>query len=360
MRIIFTGGGTLGSVSPLLAIYETFQAKQLQAEFIWIGTEDGPEKETIERAGLKFYPIKAGKLRRYLSLQNLFTPFQVLIGRAQAKKIIQEFQPDLILSAGGFVAVPVIAAAHKLGIKSIIHQQDRRAGLANKLCAKKATKVTVSFEESLADYPAEKTILTGNPVRPSVFTGSKESAITRFQLEPNLPTLLIMGGSLGAEKINQLVADSVTELIELCQIIHVVGRGHLVEWLDRDKFEHGSRYHIYEFFTEEMADAYAAADLVVCRAGLSTLTEITALLKPAIVIPIPQSHQMDNLGVYTKKNAVIYLDQNNTDSSTFSGTVQGLFDNPAGLANLSRNIKDTMPQNANDHYLELIIKTINK
>lgn len=345
----------MGSVSPLLAIREKFIEKKISVEFIWVGTENGLEREILAMEDIPFFAIKAGKWRRYFSLKNFTDFFRTIFGFFQAIKIILTFKPDLVLSAGGFVGVPVVFAAAFVRTKMIIHQQDLQPGLANKIMARLADKITVSFEESIKYFSKEKTELTGNPVRAKVADSTKEIAYQHFNLEQNLPTLLVMGGSLGAEAINRLLFESVTELINFCQLIHIVGRGNQVEWQDKERFGAlAARYHSYEYMFDELKHAYAAADLVVCRAGLSTLTELCFLAKPAVLIPISDNQQEENARYFDRKNAVVVQSEREITSEKFIELVRSLLADRGALKRLSFNIKQVMPENAADKYLEII------
>lgn len=351
MKILFAGGGTLGSVSPLIAICEEIKKRQPDAEFLWLGTFNGPEDKLINEYKIPLKKIFAGKWRRYFSLKNLFTPFLVVLGFFQALGTIRQFRPDLVVSAGGFVAVPVNWAAKALGRKILIHQQDVLPGLANKLAAGLADRITVTFEKSLNDFPAGKTVLTGNPVRPEMLLGSREEGIKFFGLEPNLPTVLIIGGGTGALNLNQLVLASLNELAGFCQIIHLTG-GKAAEDIIRP------RYQDFEFLTGELKNAYAAADLVVSRAGLGALTELANLGKPAIIIPLPASHQKNNALEFFKKNAVASLSEKDLTVQKFAEAVKGLLNDKIKLADLSRNIGKIMPEGAAERIVDLIWRLI--
>ncbi|NQT50085.1 undecaprenyldiphospho-muramoylpentapeptide beta-N-acetylglucosaminyltransferase [Candidatus Kuenenbacteria bacterium] len=358
MKIILTGGGTIGSVSPLLAIkHELVEQKMCSnSDFIWVGTEEGVEKDIIEKENFPYFSIKSGKFRRYFSKENFIDPFRILKGIFQSIKIIRDFNPDYILSAGSFVSVPVVIAGWILRKKTIIHQQDIRPGLANKFMAPFASKITVTFEDSKKYFSKKKTVLTGNPVRQGIFNGNKENAIKFFKLESNLPTLFIMGGSLGAEELNKFVVESITDLIDICQVVHIVGKGNIVEWEDEDQFENSGRYHQYEYLFHELADVYAIADLIVCRAGLSTLTELSALKKPTVLIPIPNNQQEENARYFDSKNAVITLAQEKITVDEFLALIKNLFANPNSLERLGNNMAGMMPVDANKKYVEMIKK----
>lgn len=351
----------MGSVYPLLAVREKLLEQKISSDFIWVGTEDGPERDFINQENILYFAIKSGKLRRYFSRQNFVDPFRIIAGIFQSLKIIKQFKPDIIITAGSFVSVPLFIAARFKKVKTIVHQQDVRPGMANKFMAKRATRVTVAFVESLPLFPKEKTVLIGNPVRATVLRGDKERGMAVFSLERNLPTLLVMGGSSGAEKINELLISAITALIDFCQIIHITGADNIVEWIDKDKFgEASKRYHSYEYLRGELADAYCVADLVVCRAGLSTLTELATLGKPSVVIPIPGNQQEENATYFARKNAIIVVDQKTITRDGFISLVNDLLLNPVSLENLSKNIKEMMPTDANAKFVELITSLINE
>ena len=308
MRIILSGGGTGGSVTPLLAVAREIKARVSEVEFLFVGTRKGiPERELASFAGIPFQSIFSGKLRRYFDWRNIASPFLIKLGFIQSLFIILKTRPAAIISVGGFVSVPLVWAGRALRVPVFIHQQDVTPGLANKLMAPFARIITVSFEKSLADFPRGKPVLTGNPVRPEILKGDKKRALKKFNLEPNLPTLLVIGGGTGAKRINQLISEIASELAKFCQVIHLTGRNKFQ--VSSFKFQVSPRYHQYEFLTEEMADAYAIADLVISRAGMGVLTELAHLSKPTILIPIPRSHQIANGQYFARKNAAVLLDE---------------------------------------------------
>jgi len=287
----------MGSVSPLAAIYEELKTRDANLEVLWLGTKNGPEKKFLAKYNIPFKIVTAAKLRRYLSGWNLLAPFSFWIGVIHAYFLLRKFKPDIVLTAGSFVAVPVIFSAWLLKIPRFVHQQDLASGLANKLMAKWATVITVTFKDSLGLFDPQKTQLTGNPVRQEVLLGSKDKALQFFQLNPNLPTILITGGGTGAQIINQVVFESLGQLIAKYQIIHLTGKGKSISQQLNDFYPREilklieERYRAYEFLNQENYDAMALADLVISRAGFATLTELAVLGKPAIIIPIPCQEQ---------------------------------------------------------------------
>lgn len=348
MRIILCGGGTIGSVSPLIAIYEEIKKQQPNAEFLWLATRKGPEEKLIANYQIPLKRIVSAKLRRYFNFKNFFIPFLIIIAFFQALWLIFQFKPQAVVSAGGFVAVPVTWAAWLLRRPTLIHQQDVRPGLANKLMAPFADIITITFKKSLNNFPAQKTHLVGNPVRADILNGGREEGYKFFKFDSNLPTILIMGGGTGALNLNNLVLASLPELVSFCQVIHLTG-GRL------DKIAEHSRYRSFDFLTDQLKNAYAITDLVISRAGLSALSELAVLQKPAIIIPIPGSHQEENAIEFFRNNAVAVLKEVDLTPENFTLAVKQLLFDKAELGKLSRNIGKIMPVDAAQKIVEMII-----
>ncbi len=357
-KILLTGGGTGGSVTPLLAIVDELTSPQTPLlskeggvkndfKFLWIGTRKGPEREMVKKEKITFKKIASGKVRRYFSLRNLFTPLWVLVGFLQSFVIILAFRPRWIISVGGFVSVPVVWAGWLLSRKILIHQQDIRAGLANKLMAPFAKVITVTFKKSLDDY-GKKARWTGNPVR--VHKVKSQKSIKSFNLKKGLPIVLIMGGGTGAKFINDLVADSIKELTEICQIIHVTGKDKKSKMPASVK-----NYNGYEFLHyEQMAEAYIRADIVISRCGLATLTELSYLGKPSILIPMPNSHQINNARLFETKNAAIVLDQPVLEKEFFIKKIEKLLNDKKLQKKLSENISLVIKKQASKELAKII------
>lgn len=355
MRILLTGGGTGGSVVPLLAITKEYKKQNPEVEFLFVGTKKGiPEKELVRIYNIPYQGIHCGKLRRYFDWRNFFDPILLWLGVIESFFIINKFKPNIILSAGSFVSVPVVWLGWVLRIPILIHQQDIVPGLANLIMAPFATKITVTFEKSLADFPRKKTILTGNPVRSEIMNGDKKGAIKKFGLEENLPTLLVVGGGTGAQKINEMIYQIIPELTKFCQVIHLTGKNKYLK--SSAQYSATKRYHPYEFLTTEMADAYAVADLVISRAGMGVLTELMALAKPAILIPIPDSHQEKNAQFFADKKAVYVLWQKYLTPQFLFEKIRELILNKGELDKLSQNIKKLFQPEATKKIIEEIEK----
>jgi len=214
VKILFSGGGTMGSVSPLIAIYEKIKKKNPEAKFLFIGTKTGPEKKAVESYKINFKAIASGKLRRYFSWNNFIDPFKIIWGFFQSLIILIKFRPNAVAIAGSFVGVPVAWAAWILRIPILIHQQDIVAGLANKLMANYAKKITISFEPSLKDFAENKTVMTGNPVREEFYVCNKEKGREVFDLKSELPVLLVLGGGTGASDLNKVIEESLPDLLQ--------------------------------------------------------------------------------------------------------------------------------------------------
>lgn len=365
MKVLFTGGGTMGSVSPLVAVYEQLKIKEPQMQVFWLGTRKGPEKDFLTQYQIPFKSVVAGKLRRYLSLFNFISPLLIFIGFIQSVFRLIIFRPNVVLTAGSYVSVPVVLAAWLLRIPRFVHQQDIEIGLANKIMAKFATTITVSLRESLGEFNFKKTFHIGNPVRQAVLAGSREKAITSFKLDPNLMTILIQGGGLGAEIINQMVLENIGKLTVNYQVIHLTGQGKSISQQFADFYDRETlkiieqRYRPYEFLNQEFFDALAVADLVVSRSGFSSLTELAVLAKPAILIPIP-GHQELNAQYFAKYNAVKVINQTKLTSENFAQEILFLMGNDAEKQNLSRNIAQIIDKDGAKRYVDLIYKVVGK
>jgi UDP-N-acetylglucosamine--N-acetylmuramyl-(pentapeptide) pyrophosphoryl-undecaprenol N-acetylglucosamine transferase len=357
MKIILAGGGTGGPAIPLLAVAEELKKLQPDTEFLFVGTRLGPEQKLVDEAGIKFIAISAGKLRRYFSIHNLFDFFRILSGYRQAKKIILEFKPDLIFSVGSFVSVPVAYAARKLKVKILIHQQDARVGLANKMVAPFADYITTAFEQTAKEFytgsgfERQQTIRTewvGNPVR-SEFLDPKVRNKEFFHLSADLPVLLIFGGATGAAHINEVALRALPELVKAHQVIHITGHGKKIEFEDPS-------YHQYEFLTNEMSDAMKLADIVVCRAGLSTIAELSALGKVSIIVPMPDTHQDDNAEILKNANAAVVLDKYEFTPSLLVRVIVSLKFNVKRCELLSTNIQKIMPHDSAMQIAKIILE----
>ena len=278
-KIVLTGGGTAGHVTPNMALIE--KLREMNYEISYIGSVDGIEKGLIEGMKVPYYGISSGKLRRYFSWKNFSDPFRVLKGYFQSKRLLKEINPDVVFSKGGFVAVPVVYAAKKRGIPAVIHESDMTPGLANKLCIKKAVKVCCNFEATLSYLPAGKAVHTGTPLRKELFTGSREKGLELNGFTNGMPVLLVIGGSTGAQRVNEAVRAVMPKLLETFQVIHICGKGKT-----DPEFDHITGLKQYEYVSDDLKDMFAAADIVISRAGANAVSELLALKKPNVLIPL--------------------------------------------------------------------------
>ncbi len=301
MRIVLTGGGTAGHLFPIIAVAREIkkiaQQKSELVEFMFIGPKTIGQEELTKEA-IANRQIMAGKLRRYASLQNIFDIFKIPAGILQALWILFFFMPNAVFSKGGYGSVPVVIAAWIYRIPVLIHESDATPGLANKFAAKFSKRVAVSFLDSAKYFPTKKTAVTGNPVRDDIFNGSKEEAKRIFGITDTKPVLLVLGGSQGAQPINDIIFASLIILLQRYEIIHQCGEGNLKSFKQLISGEKLPGFFLYPFLNgEQLRHAFAAADLVISRAGAGTIAEIAALGKPSITIPLPNSaadHQTKN------------------------------------------------------------------
>jgi len=278
-RIILTGGGTAGHVTPNIALLP--RLKELEYDVHYIGSYNGIEKELIEQFGIPYHGISSGKLRRYFSLKNFTDPFRVIHGFSEAHNLIKLLKPDVIFSKGGFVSVPVVLAGKMCKVPTIIHESDMTPGLANKISIPSATKVCCNFPETVAHLPAEKAVLTGSPIRQELLSGDKEKALSFTGLNTEKPVILIIGGSLGAVAVNEAVRKILPELLKDFQVIHLCGKNKIDPSLNGI-----DGYVQYEYIKDELKDLFALTDIVISRAGANAICELVALHKPNLLIPL--------------------------------------------------------------------------
>ncbi|OGY81852.1 MAG: hypothetical protein A3F54_04760 [Candidatus Kerfeldbacteria bacterium RIFCSPHIGHO2_12_FULL_48_17] len=302
MRFLLSGGGTGGPTSTLLSLIPELKRHYKRAEFLFVGDDAGITKSLVEQAGIPMETISAGKFRRYASAKNFTDVGQVFRGIGQAKKIIEKWKPDIIISAGSFVSVPMVIAGWMKSVPVLIHQQDAKAGLANKIMSPFAHSITTALEVSCAAFPPHKTHWTGNPARDTILHGDRRKAQEKFHLENDASTLLVVGGGTGAAGLNMLIEDAGEQLAEVCNIIHITGMGKKTVWRHE-------RYHPIEFAEQDFGDILAASDVVVSRAGMAAATELAALKKPVIFVPMPDSHQEKNAQIFAEAEAGLVVQQ---------------------------------------------------
>lgn len=321
-RIVMTGGGTAGHVTPNIALIPELQEKGYEIHYI--GSYHGIESQLIGDLGIPYYGIASGKLRRYIDPKNLSDPFKVIKGLGQARHLLGKLKPDVVFSKGGFVAVPVVLAAKSRGIPCVIHESDMTPGLANKICIPCAHRVCTNFPETMKHLPAAKAVLTGSPIRQELFQGSKEKGLAFCGFNNKKPVVLIIGGSLGAVAVNEAVRQILPQLLEKFQVIHLCGKGKLDSSLQNTK-----GYVQYEYIKQELSDLMAAADIMISRAGANAICEILALRKPNILIPLSaeasRGDQILNAASFEKSGYSIVIQENEITNEKLWNAVQNAY-----------------------------------
>jgi UDP-N-acetylglucosamine--N-acetylmuramyl-(pentapeptide) pyrophosphoryl-undecaprenol N-acetylglucosamine transferase len=356
MKIILSGGFTLGPVTPLLAIYDVLKEKYPKAEFLWVGTKKGPEKILVEEKGIEFISMTSGKIRRYISIWNLVDIFRIVIGFFQSLKLMWKEDVSVCISAGGYVSVPLHWAAWLFGVPTWVHQQDVQIGMSNRLMAPIATTITTALEKNTKSFSKKKTIWLGNPVRQEILEGKKTKAIKLFNLDKNLPVVFATGGGTGSMRVNQLIIEAVQHLRGFAQVIHLSGKTRPQELVER-AVQHFDYYQVHQFFTNEMKEAYAAADIVISRGGFGTLTEIAALGKAAIIIPKP-GHQEDNVKFLEKAGAIILVNENLSDGNLLAKTIRNLLADNTKRKQLQVQLNKILPLAQKEEILDVFKKIV--
>lgn len=347
-KIVMTGGGTAGHVTPNIALFDSLQKDGYEIHYI--GSYEGIEKGLIEDKKIPYYGISSGKFRRYRSWKNLTDPFRVLHGFFQARRLLGRIRPNVVFSKGGFVSVPVVMAAKTRHIPVIIHESDLTPGLANKLAMPSATKVCCNFPETMPYLPKEKAVLTGSPIRQELLHGNKQAAKDFCGFTGDLPILMVMGGSIGSVYINNAIRGCIDTLLTKYQIIHLCGKGNIDESL-KDK----KGYAQFEYISENLPDLFAAADLVVARAGANSICELLALHKPNILIPLSRNasrgDQILNANSFAKQGFSAVLEEEEVTSEKLMATIDDV------MAHRSKYI-DAMKNSGQMNAIETIMGLI--
>ena len=347
-RIILTGGGTAGHVTPNIALLP--RLKELGYDIQYIGSYNGMEKGLIEPLGIPYHGISSGKLRRYFSLQNFTDPFRVLKGFGKAKKLIKELQPDVIFSKGGFVTVPVVMAGKKCKVPTIIHESDMTPGLANKISIPAATKICCNFPETLEHLPKEKAVFTGSPIRQELLTGNADAALKFCGLSAGKPVILIIGGSLGSVVVNNAVREILPDLLKDFHVIHLCGKGKV-----DDSLKSLEGYVQFEYIKSELKDLFSLADVVISRAGANAICELLALHKPNLLIPLSanasRGDQILNARSFERQGFSKVLEEEELNKSTLLDSLQTLFRDKESYI---KAMQQSNQQNSIDTIIELI------
>ncbi|MEG1459158.1 MAG: undecaprenyldiphospho-muramoylpentapeptide beta-N-acetylglucosaminyltransferase [Acetivibrio sp.] len=322
-RIVLTGGGTAGHVTPNIALLPRLQEEGYEVHYI--GSYDGIERKLIEEFDVPYYGISSGKLRRYFDPKNFSDPLKVIKGYGEASSLLKKLKPDVVFSKGGFVSVPVVLAAKRRKIPAIIHESDMTPGLANKLCIPCATKICANFPETIQILPKGKAVLTGSPIRQELFCGNKAAGLSFCGFTKEKPVLLIIGGSLGSAVVNQALRSLLPTLLEKFQIIHLCGEGKT------DASLAGTKGYIqFEYVKKELSDLMAAADLVISRAGANAICELLALKKPNILIPLSASasrgDQILNAASFEKQGYSYVIKEEDLQAQTLQKAITTVFE----------------------------------
>ena len=321
-RIILTGGGTAGHVTPNIALIP--KLRELGFDIHYIGSYNGIEKDLIEPFGIPYHGISSGKLRRYFSLQNFTDPFRVIKGFGEARKLIKNLKPDVIFSKGGFVSVPVVLAGKKCKVPVIIHESDMTPGLANKISIPSATKVCCNFPETLEHLPKEKAVLTGSPIRQELLEGSKTAALEFCDLTDDKPVILIIGGSLGSVVVNNAIRSILPELLKDFHVIHLCGKGKMDDSLKSLK-----GYVQFEYIQNQLKDLFALTDIVISRAGANAICELLALRKPNLLVPLSanasRGDQILNARSFEHQGFSVVLEEEDLSKDTLLNSIYKLY-----------------------------------
>lgn len=323
-KIVLTGGGTAGHVTPNLALLPAL--KEAGYEITYMGSYDGIEKRLIADFDIPYVGISTGKFRRYLDLRNFTDPFRVVKGFSEARKFLKGYQPDVVFSKGGFVSVPVVRAASTLGIPCVIHESDMTPGLANKLCLSSARKVCCNFPETLKLLPEKKAVLTDSPIRAELSQGSRLAGLNMCGFSANTPVIMVIGGSLGAANVNKAVREALPRLLEDFQVVHLCGKEKVDNLLLNTP-----GYRQFEYVKAELKDLFAMADLVISRAGANAICELLALKKPNVLIPLPagssRGDQLLNAQSFEAQGFSLVIDEDDLTTDLLIDRIHELYFN---------------------------------
>ena len=353
-RIILTGGGTAGHVTPNIALLP--RLKELQYDIHYIGSYNGIEKELIEQFGIPYHGISSGKLRRYFSVQNFTDPVRVIKGLGEARKLVKILQPDVIFSKGGFVSVPVVLAGKSQHVPTIIHESDMTPGLANKISLPSATKVCCNFPETLEHLPEGKAVLTGSPIRQELLSGDKFKARDFLGFTSDKPVIMVVGGSLGSVAVNEAVRGILPELLKDFQVVHLCGKGKI-----DDSLKNLDGYAQFEYIKDELKDLFALTDIVISRAGANAICELLALHKPNLLIPLSanasRGDQILNARSFERQGYSVVLEEEELNKQVLLDSILRLYENRESYIDAMKN---SPQQNSIDTIIDLIEAAANK
>lgn len=365
ITILLAGGGSGGPVSPLLAVKKHILELRpdVNFDFVFVGTKNGPERQMVNSLVAHYETVPAAKLRRYFSLLNFLLPIIFILAIIKSFYLVLKYRPKIIFGAGSFVQVPLMYCGKLFGAKIYLHQQDVEVSLSNYLCSFIAKRITLSFKESEKGFPdslflsglssKSRTVFTGNPCNIDSFPQRKD-ALKNLGLESDLPVVLVFGGGTGAIFLNRLVEESIPELTKYVQILHATGSNKGGGF--NKEYPH---YHRYEFITD-MPSAYAASDIVVSRAGLSTITELSYAGKVSIIVPMPETHQEANAEIMSYQKSALVVSQDALDSENFIMLIRKLCFSGKLQNTLSSNISKLMPKDSSEKIARVLLESIRK
>lgn len=358
-KFIISGGGTGGHIYPAIAIANELKARFPEAEFLFVGASDKMEMQKVPQAGYTIEGLWIAGLQRKLTLQNMMFPFKLMSSLWKSRKIIRKFKPDVVIGTGGFASGPLLQAANSFGIPTVIQEQNSYPGITNKLLSKKANAICVAYDNLERFFPKNKMVFTGNPVRQDLLdvVSKRQEGMSYFKLDATKKTLLILGGSLGARRINQLIAKEIDFLLESgIQIYWQCGKFYYEEY---KHFNEKLNVQVVAFI-DRMDLIYAVADIVISRAGASSVSELCLVGKPTIFIPSPnvaEDHQTKNAKAVVDKRGAILLKENELDEQ-FETVFTELLSNESQQKELSENIKKLAKPNATKDIVEEILKLV--
>ncbi len=365
MRVVITGGGTGGHTSAGLAVAAAL--RQHGVECAWIGSRTGIEARRVPAAGLPYHAIPTGKLRRYWDWQNLTDLLlRVPSGVVRARGLLGRLTPNLLFATGGFVGLPAVVAARGLGIPIVVHEQTSSPGLANRLAGRVAQKIALTFPQSGSEFPPDKVVVTGNPLRPELLGGSREAGLARLGLDPALPVIYVTGGAQGAQRINRALGAILKPLLQICQVIHQCGDSPKTNdrrWLEEQAKSLPSelrlRYRLLPYVGDELREVYAVASLVVGRAGAGTVNECCHLGLPALYVPLPGTRgdeQTANARLVQAAGGAVVFPQVALTPEGLLESVRGLLADPPRLKAMGERARSLAVPDAADRIVRLILE----
>lgn len=353
-KIIMTGGGSAGHVTPNLAIMPLLKKEGFEIKYI--GSKDGIEKDIINKVNIPYYGISSGKLRRYFDVKNFSDPFKVMKGILDALSIMKKEKPDVVFSKGGFVSVPVVIAAHLKKIPVIAHESDMTPGLANKMATPFCTKICVTFPETLQYINGDRGVATGTPIRNEILKGNKQNGRKVCGFNDNKPILLLIGGSLGSKFLNEMIRKVLPNILQDMNVVHICGKGNL-----DSKLNNKIGYKQFEYISKELPDVFSAADFIISRSGANSIFEILALRKPNILVPLSRNasrgDQILNSKSFEKLGFSKVVEEESLTEDTLIMAIEDIKVNQQRYKNA---MNKSQYNNGNEKIVKVILQSIKK